>query len=236
MTRSLALLARIVAGLLVSLLVLPAYGQPVGLELLDESEFWIRGTSSVNTFTCTVDSVRGEGPMPAGRASVSAAAFTAEGAARLAVPVERFDCGKEQMSKDLKETLGADDHPTIRFRLHEVEKTISPDTVGGWTRVTALGYLTVSGTERLVRVSARGREVSDGMFRLQGCKPITMTYFGVEPPTKFLGLVKVHDRIEVHFDLLARAGSASPSPGGLETDTNDNSQISGTDFPPCNDE
>jgi len=216
-------------GLLCGLFAEPAVGQSSALELLDGSRFWIRGTSTVNTFSCTVDSVRGDGALPTGSSDVSTAAERAEGAASLTVPVQQFDCGRTQMTEDLKETLRADEHPTIRFRLHEVEDTVPPDRADGWHRVAALGYLTVSGTERLVRVTAEGRPVEEGIYRLRGCKPIRMTYFGVEPPTKFMGVIKVDDRIEVHFDLLATAASQEPSTLQIA----DSSLTIPTDSPAC---
>lgn len=189
----------------------PVAGQTVALDLLDQSQFWIHGSSSVNRFTCKVGTIRGDGPLPTSARTVSAAASDAEGATTVTVPVQEFDCGNDRMTQDLKETLNAGDHPTIRFRLHNVEKVVQPDSVDGWYRLTVLGFLTVSGTERLVRVSAWGRPVSADVYRVRGCTPIDMTYFGITPPTKFMGLVKVHDRIEVHFDLLAEAAPNAPA-------------------------
>lgn len=227
MARRLFLAAAVVlSGVLIGgITVLPATGQTQALDLLDQSRFWIQGTSSVNTFTCGVGTVRGDGPLPASARAVSDAASTVEGGTTVTVPVQQFDCGNSRMTQDLKEALGADAHPTIRFRLHEVEDVVQPDSVDGWYRLTVLGFLTVSGTERLVRVSAWGRPVSSHVYRVRGCKPINMTYFGVTPPTKFMGLVKVHDRIQVHFDVLAMAAPTAPA---------DPSTLALTNPPDCN--
>jgi hypothetical protein len=37
-----------------------------------------------------------------------------------------------------------------------------------------------------------------------------MTYFGIEPPTKAFGLIKVKNRVEVQFDLYAHVESVAP--------------------------
>jgi hypothetical protein len=198
-------------------LTVPTLGQ-TAVQLQSRSEFWIEGRSSVNTFTCRVDTVHGRGRL-ADVSSVSSRDATAaaidgaatEPRATIQASVRTFDCGKPQMTQDLKETLNAGEHPIIQFRLQKVEDVSRPDTSGGWYRLKALGFLTISGTERLVRVSAWGRPLSDSIYRVHGCKAIDMTYFGIEPPTKFFGLVKVHDRVEVHFDLLAETNPNSDS-------------------------
>ncbi|PEN12275.1 hypothetical protein CRI94_14675 [Longibacter salinarum] len=175
--------------------------QRTSFELLEESRFWIRGSTTVNSFTCEVEAVRGDGVVP--RVSASSVPVSLDRTASLDVPVQKFDCGNDRMSSDLRETLNASDHPQITFRLDKVEAIESPaETATEWYRLQVLGALTISGTERLVRISAWGRPVNDDVYRVTGCKDLKMTYFGIEPPTKFMSLVKVKDRIVVHFDLL----------------------------------
>jgi hypothetical protein len=199
------------------------YGQsPNRLQLLDASRFWIEGSSTVNTFSCHVDTVDGFGPLPTG--SIRTAADRAADTTGLAIPVGRFDCDNDRMSRDLRETLQADAHPHIRFKLHDARVLSGPDTSNGWYRIEALGFLTVAGTERLVRTYAWGRPLDRGRYRVRGCKPIKMTYFNIDPPTKFLGAIKVHNEIEVHFDLVAQpADRSAPS----------SSPIALTDSPDC---
>jgi hypothetical protein len=187
------------------------------LELHAASRFWIDGSSTVNRFTCRVGTVEGYGPLPIGNAAGPEAAMDTTG---LAVPVGRFDCGNRRMTEDLKDALQAERHPTITFTLYDARLEARPDTAGGWYRLEALGHLTIAGTERLVRTTAWGRPLADGRYRVRGCKPLDMTYFGITPPTKFLGAVKVHDRIEVHYDLIAQPADApaSDAPARASTD------------------
>lgn len=190
-----------------AMLCLPARSaaqEATAFELLEESRFWIQGTTTVNSFTCEVQAVRGEGVVP--RVPASALPVALDRSASLDVPVQQFDCGNERMSSDLRETLHAGDHPRITFRLEKVEAIEPPsDTTTEWYRLQVLGTLTIAGTERLVRISAWGRSVDDDVYRVSGCKDLKMTYFGVEPPTKFMSLVKVKDRIVAHFDLLVES-------------------------------
>ncbi len=164
---------------------------PGSYALQGESRFWIEGTTTVDDFACTAAPVRG-------RAAVAPRAV----GGTLAVPVAAFDCGIGQMNRDLQAALRGDAHPEIRFGLQRAEAAGATDA-GGWVPVRAWGTLSLAGAERLVALTAQGRRYPDGRVRIRGRHPLLMTDFGVEPPARLLGLVRVHDRIVVHFDLVA---------------------------------
>lgn len=144
----------------------------------------------------------------------------------MTVPVQRFDCGHRRMTSDMHETLEAEAHPTIRFELADAAVVAAPDAPDGWYRLQATGTLTIAGTERSIEALAWGRPLGDGRYRVRGCKSLLMTDFGIDPPTKFLGVVKVHDRIEVLFDLIGQPASL-PDATPL--------MITSNDLPSCHD-
>lgn len=178
--------------------------------VLDASSFWINGTTTVNEFTCRVEDVRGSGHIP--RVSASAVPVSFKQTPSLDVPVHQFDCGNKRMSKDLREALEAEAHPTIQFHLETVERiTQSAEQAHDWYRLDVVGALTIAGTERRVQISAWGQPVTGQVYRVSGCKDLQMTDFGIDPPTKFLSLIKVRNDIEVHFDLLVETRQATSS-------------------------
>lgn len=178
--------------------------------VLDASSFWINGTTTVNEFTCRVEDVRGSGRIP--RVSVSAVPVSFEQTPSLDVPVHQFDCGNKRMSKDLREALEAEAHSTIQFHLEKVERiTQSVRQTHDWYRLDVVGALTIAGTRQRVQISAWGRPVTSHVYRVSGCKGLQMTDFGIDPPTKFLSLIKVRNDIEVHFDLLVETRQATTS-------------------------
>jgi hypothetical protein len=180
-----------------------------------DSRFWIQGEATTHEFTCVVDRVEGEATLPPPDDALSAVGDRSsrneqQPKAVVRVPVEAFDCGNSRMTADLKESLQVEKHPTIRLEL--VHATVGepvperPD----WRRVEVLGTLTIAGKKRLRRIHLTGRAFGDERFRIRGCHPVRMTYFGIEPPTKAFGLIKVKNRVEVQFDLLAHAASVAP--------------------------
>lgn len=179
-----------------------AEAQPLSLELHSLSRFWIQGQATTHNFTCRVERVKGRARLP----SLSGGPdeneeIQAEVVVR--VPVEAFDCGNDRMTSDLQEALKMEEHPEIRFELVHATVGGELDSSRRWRSVEALGTLTIAGKKRLTRPSVAGRALDEEHFRIRGCMPIRMTYYGIEPPTKAFGLIRVKNRVEVQFDLFA---------------------------------
>jgi polyisoprenoid-binding protein YceI len=87
----------------------------------------------------------------------------------------------------MRNALRADSFPTIRFVLAEVEVG---DSHGDSTAVVLRGDLTIRGVTRAVRapghVVARGGEVA-----ITTSFPIDMREYGIAPPSRFFGAIKV---------------------------------------------
>jgi hypothetical protein len=197
--------------------LLPSSGaaQDLTLAVHPSSQFWIQGETTVNSFTCVVDSVEGGGGVPRNPSASNADTLTVT----VNVPVPAFDCGNRRMTEDLKETLKVQQHRLIQFQPVHATVGSPPDTSRQWHSVHALGPLIIAGTKRLVRIEAAGRLMGSGRFRVRGCTPVKMTYFGIDPPSKALGLIKVKNRVEVQFDLLAYVPEQGPPPA-FDTITN----------------
>ena len=186
----------------------PAQAQGTRLTVHPESQFWIHGKAASIDFTCAVGRVDGHATLPPAADSIPTSADREDQTeAVVTVPVTAFDCGNDKMTSDLQDALEAEDHPTIRFELVHATVGAPLDTTGRWRRVDVLGTLTIAGTKRLTRLRTVGRALGARRFRVQGCHNIRMTYFNVEPPTKAFGLIKVKNRVQVQFDLLAHVAS-----------------------------
>jgi len=182
-----------VIGLLSAVLLLLGFrGVPCYVPDPVESRVWIEGRSTVNRFTCAATRVEGVGEVEAGQAVQ----------AWLVVPVRAFDCGERAMNRDLQEALQADRFPEIRFELSEAVVLEAPASDSA--RLEVAGALTIAGTTRTVRFEAAGQLLASGRVRLVGSLPLKLTDFNVKPPTALLGLIRVHDQITVHFDLVVR--------------------------------
>jgi hypothetical protein len=61
--------------------------------------------------------------------------------------------------------------------------------------------VTIAGVQRAVSTTAVVRADSLGRLRVAGSYTVRPTDFGVLPPHRFGGLLRVRDRIIVHFDV-----------------------------------
>jgi len=182
-----------------------AWAQRTHLALHSKSQFWIQGEASTIDFTCKVSQVEGEAALPTTQSALSSSSEERETKVIVRVPVTAFDCGNSRMTKDLQDALQMEEHPKIRFELVHARVGTPLDTSGTWRKVNVLGTLTIAGTKRLVNLEAAGHALDKHRFRVRGCTPIRMTHFNIDPPTKAFGLIKVKNRVEVQFDLLAYA-------------------------------
>ncbi len=167
----------------------------VHYEALPESRLWIDGTSSVGSYQCHAGRIVGRGwfedaPPTSVRVHV-------------AVPVYSFDCGPRQMNADFADALKADAHPAISFSLLHADWPSGAFSGGGWVSVSATGELELAGEARRIALTVQGQRLANGQVRIRGSHRLRMTDFGVEPPSRMLGLVRSHDEIVVRFDLHA---------------------------------
>lgn len=162
---------------------------------------WFTGSSNIRNFTCS-----------AGQVNVSTEAALEEFArtrsdglpavksAALEVPVRSLDCGIGLQNSHLFETLRATAHPSITFVL----SNYSVENVGVDRVVRMNGALRIAGVERNVVVRGKVLRDENGQFMLSGDREIDVRDFGVQPPKRFLGMLRVRKEVTVHFLVAVR--------------------------------
>lgn len=201
MSRSpLPLLLAFATPLLAGCASLTPTGRSVDPPLPSESDVvWITGSTNRYDFTCLANDVAISTEAALGEFDrTKADGVPAVKSAALAIPVKSLDCGIDQMNRDLARTLDAAKYPMISF------------TMGNYTivdrslqKVKMDGVLRIRGREQPVVVNALVRR-ENGVFRLRGERAINLRTYGIDPPTRFLGLVRVDEVVTVHFDVAVR--------------------------------
>ena len=178
------------------------HGQPAsdpGAPIDPTSRVWITGASNIRRFTCRARQIDGtlslhgvatSGPLLSG---VNAASEPS-----LRVAVDLLECGPGTMNDHVRDILGASEHPVIAFRLTSYDVDLTGDAPVA--RIT--GEVSVAGVTRPVATSAALLTDSLGRLHVRGTHVVRMSEFGLEPPRRFGGLLRVRDRITVHFDVV----------------------------------
>ncbi|MCA6073794.1 hypothetical protein [Fulvivirga sedimenti] len=116
--------------------------------------------------------------------------------ASLKIRVKDFDCGINQMTREFRELLQADDHPYLRMIL----ETIEPIGDGKFIANIAI---VLAGVKSGYRIPV---EVHDDERTLicSGKSQVSFVDFNLEPPVKFMGMVKVNEMLDISFNLIIR--------------------------------
>src|SRR6266496_2071967 len=149
------------------------------------------GHATLGDFVGTTDSVRGE---MTGGAGLAAVRGWVEGR------VAALLTGKGKRDTDLRKSMEVDSFPTMRFDLADV---VPGASLGDSTAVTLRGRLTIHGVTHEVDIPARvwiGPPADT--IRVRGDFPLNLKDYRIGGLSKMLGILKMHENIEVHVDLV----------------------------------
>ncbi|RIV30475.1 YceI family protein [Flagellimonas lutimaris] len=157
-----------------------------------ESEVVISGTTNVNEFTCKYNLEELE--LPIRLAYDDKAEQIQFSNAQLKLANDCFDCGGKAINKDFRELLQTEEHPQVELRLLYVDPP-QPDNqkIGVGMEIKIAGV--ARNYETILYCEQQGNICVDGTI------PLKLTDFGLEPPRKVLGMIKVHDEIQVKVAL-----------------------------------
>lgn len=152
------------------------------------------GHATLGDFVGTTDSVRGAMTGGAGLAVVRG---WVEG------QVGTLTTGNGRRDRDLRKSMEVDSFPAMRFELTAVAPGAAQ---GDSTLVTLHGRLTIHGVARDVDLAARVWLAAD-TIRLRSEFPLNLKDYHIGGLSKMLGVLKMHENIEVHVDLVFVKGS-----------------------------
>lgn len=164
-------------------------------------KIWVTGLSNIRSFTCRATQVNisvEAAPEDFDRTKHDGLPAVRSGAVQ--VPVRSLDCGIGLQNSHLFETLGAKEHTAISFSLSDyvVERVESV------SRVRMQGLLRIAGTERAVALHGSVFRNAAGQLVLRGEREIDVRDFGIKPPRRFFGLLRVRKDVTVHFEVVVR--------------------------------
>jgi hypothetical protein len=159
----------------------------------DASTLEIQGSSNVNTFACGSSVFNGHNVLvemqDKGTNSISG---------EILLDVKGFDCQNRIMNNDFQNTLQASDFPEIRIEFLELKETGRKGNnkkVEGWVEIT------LAGEKRKYPVACKLETLNHHQNILTGSQIFRFSDFGLEPPQKALGMVRVKNEIAVEFRL-----------------------------------
>lgn len=197
-------LLHLAIGLILALLASSiAPPPPLSYRILQDSKLFLEGTTNVNAFVCRCACVQSLPELQFEMEVKEESHKAVFDQARLSIRTTDLDCGNRNMNKDLHEALKASQYPSITIAIQEAGLHAGAALAGGheWASIAARARLTVAGVERTALLQVKARQTGPDTYRFLSQYTIKMTDFNIAPPTAMLGLIKVNDEIEIHFDL-----------------------------------
>lgn len=189
----------VIFGLLFSLLSRGSYAQNREYNCLSlgiDSEVSIEGAANIGSFKCFTQPLSREKPVSscflktAERIEISQVEFE--------IPIDGIGCGNPLVVRDLREVLDSHTHPNIVFDLHEL---VAYDVNGKFYKGKVTASTVVKGVKHDISIPVEVDEFSPNHFKVSGQTPIMLSWYGIDTPSKFFGLLTLDDRIDVCFEL-----------------------------------
>lgn len=117
--------------------------------------------------------------------------------ASLQFPLGLFDCGQKVKNKEFKELLNEEEHKNIVINLNglRIHEDDSNNVMGKFiTTIQVAGVLKQEEIDITDIISDHESSIYSGSVT------INIRDYGLEPPVKFLGLVKVNEAVKIDFE------------------------------------
>jgi hypothetical protein len=176
--------------------------QPAVCKIEPESKLWIEGSSNVKSFSCFNESIIKEAPKQVNFEKTSDG-FVFKNLT-LQIPGQRLDCGNKLMNKDLQKALLCEEYPFIILSLQKAVILPNYDEYPISQLWEVSGQLSIAGTNRNVKLVVESKSLPGSNLQLKSKYGLMMSNYGISAPEPMMGLIKVHDKITIHFDLILK--------------------------------
>jgi hypothetical protein len=157
----------------------------------------IEGTTNINRFTCAISRYTGQDTLVLHEGGKNIRPVFVQGA--VALDASSFDCGMTMMTSDFHKAINSPRYPEIVIDFISFERmpsyAASPEQFKGILKIS------LAGVTRLFEVNCAIGAQPSGIIHLTGSRDFQFSDFGLTPPTRMLGAVKVNEALKVSFQL-----------------------------------
>jgi hypothetical protein len=161
----------------------------------------VDGKTNINSFSCIVPSYDRANDVITCEKSTQGCKVSSQ----LIIPVESFDCYHRVMTKDLQKTLKSHKFPHMVIDFNSFSKL--PSSLVHGSSFTGNADIKLAGVSRNYTIQFTSKKSNDENIELIGKRTILFTEFGLTPPSKLGGTIKVKDELQVEFRLFLKKSS-----------------------------
>jgi hypothetical protein len=158
------------------------------------------GHASVGDFTGTTTTLTGEMSGGAGLAAIRG---------WVEAPVRTLATGKGKRDADLNKSMESEKYPVIRY---ELDSLTPGSTSGDTVNVVLHGRFVLHGVTRGADLPGRVLLLHGTCARVWADAPLNLKHYGIGGLSRLLGVLKMHEQIEVHVDVTFASGTTHDAP------------------------
>jgi len=162
----------------------------------------IAGSTNINRFCCQVNAYTGPDTIVSQKEAGAAISAAVPLKGILCIDIEDFNCSNRIMTGEFKKTLKYRQYPQLKILFVSLEKMPSFGTVT--ETIKGCVEVELAGVNRKFEISYSSCRTGDAEMDLIGSRTFGFSDFGLTPPRKMGGLVRVNDRLDVLFRLHLR--------------------------------
>jgi hypothetical protein len=170
------------------------------LIVLPSSKLTIVGKTNVNSFTCAIAEYCGTDTLVLHEGGKNVRPVFVKGSVGL--DASTFDCGMAMMTSDFRRTIKSDEYPAIVIDFISFERT--PRYEHKVETFKGILKISLAGVTRLFEVDCSIEAKPNGNIHLKGGRQFTFADFGLTPPSRMMGAIKVYDELKVSFHLVLK--------------------------------
>lgn len=169
--------------------------------VLPQSKLSIDGKTNVNSFTCAIAQYAGTDTLVLHEGGKNVRPVFVKGSVGL--DASTFDCGMAIMTSDFRKTIKSDVYPAIVIDFISFERTPAY-TKEGIDKFKGILKISLAGATKLFEVDCSIDTKPNGLIHLKGERNFTFADFGLKPPTRMMGTIKVQEDLNVKFHLVLK--------------------------------
>jgi len=163
------------------------------------SNLSIEGKSNVTAFRCDVTEYLRPDTVVFYKEDRYQPLFVIKGG--LTININRFDCHQRYITADMRKTLKADESSCLKIDLLTIANF---NTRSSSQIVKGSVAIELAGVTKKMEVDFSIQSDEKGYLRMCGARQVLFSDFGLVPPRKLAGLIKVEEEINVRFQLIMR--------------------------------
>jgi hypothetical protein len=173
--------------------------------VLPASKISIDGKTNVNSFTCAIAKYSGTDTLVLHEGGKNVRPVFVKGSVGL--DASTFDCGLAIMTSDFRKTIKSEVYPAIVIDFISFERT--PTYKEGDENFKGIIKISLAGITKLFEVDCVIETQPNGLIHLKGGRQFKFADFGMKPPTRMMGSIKVKEDLKVNFHLVLKLDSNS---------------------------